>query len=195
MCSVSAGYAFFAYRNEADGHLHSRLELHRILEIICDYLYSDMFVGQTCFNSGLSKRTVVEWFHNCQAACGKALESLPLLVGSECCPVQVDEARLQGLENTLRAAYYQETFLKVKMRLNKREAQGVFQIGIHLRMTNMMVLMTTSSLTCASEKIMQDGHGYWAYTMAQVVYDLYAFLIIHRGLSLLSWRSTHLPEV
>eukprot|EP00171_Calliarthron_tuberculosum_P005036 IDg5036t1 len=58
----------------------------------------DPTIEQACFNVRVGKETVVEWWNSCRATAAKSLESLPLFVGTEDCPVQADEAMVAGQE-------------------------------------------------------------------------------------------------
>lgn len=59
--SVKANIMFFVYK-DSQGRFYSRLELHKILELIWSWLYSTQTQAQVCFNVGVSDRTVCDWY-------------------------------------------------------------------------------------------------------------------------------------
>ncbi len=94
--SIRALKHFFVYIDRLGRH-HARLELHRILELIRHWLFSTSTIEQVSFNLGVSKQTVVDWFHQCRQTLGKVLEFEPLFVGTEERSIEVDEAKIAGM--------------------------------------------------------------------------------------------------
>ena len=93
--SVRVFNKFLTY-TDANRRPHSRLQLHVIMEVVYLYLYTKQTLRESCFNIGVTMSTLVDWHCSIRMTCGKALEQEPRFVGTEACPVMIDEAHIAG---------------------------------------------------------------------------------------------------
>lgn len=89
------GNEFFIYRDTLE-RIQTKLGLHKILEIVWYWLYTNQTIRQMSFNAGIAHTTVVEWLNHCRTIVAKAMDNEPLFLGTEAMPIQIDEAKISG---------------------------------------------------------------------------------------------------
>lgn len=70
--------------------------LHKILELLFEWIFTVSTKRQLRFTLDVSPNTVEDWLHACRMTVGKVLELEDKFVKTETRPIQVDEAKVDG---------------------------------------------------------------------------------------------------
>ncbi len=77
--------------------MHFRLPAHTILDVVYTWLFANDKLKQASFHLGISEHSIVEWYHSCRTTVAKLIDDEPKFVGTEECPIQIDEACIAGM--------------------------------------------------------------------------------------------------